>query len=126
MDMERMEYHLRFEACGWYNDPSVKVVILQNEEAVSMLEASNYESQLDYLGFCMGLTSESTSQPYHQNIVGVEGWLVNLVNKEYTRLDQFEINWLNSNKGYPKLSFNDLGNFVSDLPGQAQGIQFGI
>lgn len=126
MVMERMEHRLRFESCDWYNDPSVKVVILQNEEAVSMLEASNYESKLDYMGFCMGLTSESTSQPYHQNIVGVEGWLVNLVNKEYTRLDQFEINWLNGNKGYPKLSFNDLGNFMSNLPGQAQGIQFGI
>ena len=126
MGMERMEHCLRFESCDWFNDPSVKILVLDNLEAVNVLEAPIYESQLDNMGFYMGLTSDSTSQPYHQNIVGVEGWLVNLMSKEYTRIDRFEINWLNREKGYPKVKFDELATFMKELPGQAYGKSFGL
>ena len=126
MAMERMEHRLRFESCDWYNDPSVKILLLDNMEAVNVLEAPIYESQLDNMGFYMGLTSDSTSQAYHQNIVGIEGWLVNLMSKEYTRVDRFEINWLNKERGYPKVKFDELTTFMNELPGQAHGKSFGL
>lgn len=117
---------IRFTSCDWYNDPSVEMVIVENEESVMVPDVPIFEAELEGIGMTMGLTSGETSETYHQVLTGVEGWLVNLVSKEYTRIDRFEIVWLGKNMGYPRMVLNDFIRWAKKRPGQVSGKQSGI
>jgi hypothetical protein len=117
---------IRFNTCEWFNDPSVEMVIVENEDPVMVPDVPVFEAELDNIGLAKGLTGAETSETYHQVLTGVEGWLVNLVSKEYTRIDRFEIVWLHKNKGYPRMELNAFTDWVKKRPGQFEGKQFGI
>ena len=69
-------------------------LILAADSPTSGLEvAEELESFLCSQKFKSRVTEE-TSEAFHQNIVGIEGWLLDFTQHTFTRLDDFNIRWL--------------------------------
>lgn len=86
---------------------NVDSVIIENQIPIPVDEALICESSITSVGVSIGATSDITSPQFHQNIVGVEGWLVDFVQGSFTRIDTYEINWLQKHKGYLRMSLDD-------------------
>ena len=91
--MEARNIHEHLNYTNWDgNLEGHDSLLLEAKEAIKGPLLSAIESHLDSLGL-HGTTGPDTAENYHVNIVGVEGWEVDLVSLTYTRLDDFGIRW---------------------------------
>ena len=88
-----------------------------------MLLANEVESFMNEYGI-RGATNSSTSPQYHQNIVGIDGWIVDLKKQTYTRVDGLELRLAATH--VPILSFNQIKSFFIKQPGTIIGKIYGV
>jgi hypothetical protein len=70
-----------------------RLVMKASNPSAGLDHADALESWLAQQGL-VGVTGEETSEQFHQNLVGVEGWLVDFQERTFTRLDDFNVRWL--------------------------------
>ncbi len=86
--------------------------------------ADRVEIWLSSLGL-RGATSDETSEAYHQNIVGVEAWKLNLVSKTFTRIDDFELK-LSRASLVPVAHPNQVYDLFTNKRGAVEAKKYGI
>ena len=92
-----LELDSSFTDGNWDGNTEDNVVILEANDPQKGREVStSIETWLNSLGL-RGATAEE-SEIYHQNLVGIEGWKIDFINRTYTRLDDFAIKWLTNDE----------------------------
>lgn len=84
---EKDSFHLG----DWQGDTEIdNLLLLPNSPHLGRKLADKVEMWLSSLGM-KGATCEETSEQYHQNIVGIDAWSLDLKKKSFTRIDDFEV-----------------------------------
>lgn len=74
----------------------------------------------------LGEPKESdTSEVYHQNLVGIEGWGIDVVNRTFGRFDNFAIKWFKDG-GAQTLNFSQLNDLLTNRQGTIDGLRYNI
>lgn len=66
-----------------------------------------------------------TSEVYHQNLVGIEGWGIDVINKTFGRFDNFAIKWFKDG-GAQTLNFSQLNDLLENRHGTIEGLRYNI